>query len=104
MHFYVFIRTDIPLADQMCQVAHAAALAGKWFQLPNNCNLVLLQVKDKPSLLAAADRLAETGIKFAVNLEPDDDMGETAIATQSIGAEQRKALSSYPLWRPAQAA
>lgn len=54
MHFYVFVRQDISVADQVCQVAHACVEAGKRFGHPESTNLVLLSVKDKAALLEVA--------------------------------------------------
>lgn len=99
-YFYVFIRVDIPIQDQMCQVAHAAALAGKQYHIPNACNLVLCQVPDEAALNKIADTLAEKKIHFSEHHEPDDNMGFTCLATQAIEGEKRKPLMWYPLWKP----
>lgn len=98
-HYYVFVRTDIPLADQICQVSHASVLAGKRFQLPNNCNLVLLQVKDKEALLKVSDKLNKLEIQHVIHHEPDDDMQETCLASQVVPQDQRRFFSNYPLWK-----
>lgn len=49
-HVYVFVRRDLPLADQMVQVAHVCLEAGQAFCVPRHCPLVLLEVADEPAL------------------------------------------------------
>lgn len=100
-HFYVFVRADISAADQMCQVAHACVEAGKLFGHPEHTNLVLLSVADKKELLAVAEKCRRNKVDFYLNIEPDDDMGETALATCMISGSTRRIFSSIPLWKAA---
>lgn len=104
-YVYCAVRTDIPLGDQMCQVAHACLTAGKWFSHPSNANLVLLQVPNKTELLALLDKCKAAGIKWFDHDEPDsadgyDAMGQTAMATEAVIQSQRKHFRQYKLWAP----
>lgn len=97
MHYYVFVRRDIPIADQACQISHASALGGRDFGYPDGCNLVLLQVESREALLEVAKLLEENEIKFCLHDEPDDEIGPAAIATEMI-TEKRRKLSRFKLW------
>ncbi|MBY0548698.1 MAG: peptidyl-tRNA hydrolase [Candidatus Obscuribacterales bacterium] len=97
-YFYVVVRTDIAMADQMCQVAHAAADAGRMFCIPADCNLVLLQVKDLAQLEKLAEQLREAELPHTVQDEPDDEMGHTALATAVVSLEQRRLFRKFRLW------
>ena len=98
-YFYVFVRQDIPLADQLCQVAHACLAAGKRFRHPNHTNLVLLSVPDLPALKEVEDRCVKHQVGYFINFEPDDDMQETSIATEPVAGERRRLFSQYRLWK-----
>ncbi len=96
---YSFIRTDIPLADQGVQLAHATLEAGKYFSHPDGVHLVVLAVKNKKKLLKVAEKL--TGkVQFRMFHESDDDMHETAIATEAVYGETRALFMNYQLWKP----
>lgn len=89
------------MGDQMCQVAHAAADAGRLFGIPGDCNLVLLQVKNVVQLEKLAEKLREVEVPHTVQDEPDDQMGHTALATAVVSAEQRRLFRNFRLWRAA---
>lgn len=97
-YFYVAVRKDIPVADQVCQVAHACANAGESFPVIGGCFLVLLQVKDKSELIKMSEQLRGEDIQHYLNHEPDDDMGFTALATSSVMGEKRRVFRKYRLW------
>lgn len=50
-YVYCFVRTDIPIADQIVQVGHACIEAGKRFQHPDNTHLVLLNMPNQDKLV-----------------------------------------------------
>lgn len=99
-YFYVFVRTDIPPADQMCQAIHAAATAGKWFKHANTTNLVCLGVPSLDELKKVEDKCSKHDIQFFTHFEPDDDLKECALATATVFDEKRRVFSGYPLWKP----
>ena len=97
----MFVRTDIPLADQMVQVAHACLEAGFKYQRPSEMvNMVVLSVDTENHLLSSIERLGLRGIQCVVFLEPDDHMGFTAACTEPLTAAYRHEFRSFPLWRP----
>lgn len=51
---YCFIRTDIPIEDQIVQTAHACLESGKMFQHPDNTHIVLLSLKSESKLIETA--------------------------------------------------
>ena len=54
---YIFVRTDISLAQQLVQASHAAILATNELKNPSLSSVVLIGVKDKNELYKVADRL-----------------------------------------------
>lgn len=99
MHHYMFVRMDIPVANQMCRVIHAGVFVGQRFQIPRACNLVLIGVKDKDALFDVWDICAREGIRTASHVEPDDGMGLCAIGTEIVPEEKRKLFRGMPLWK-----
>lgn len=100
-YFYVFVRSDIPIEDQACQIAHVCAEAGKRFKYPEPTFLVLLHVENQEALCALAEFAKENRILTYTNFEPDDDLGFTALATEVITGEQRKLFRGFKLWKAA---
>lgn len=100
-YVYVFIRKDIPLADQLVQVGHVCLLAGKVFGHPDNTHVILLQLNDQAHLVNTFWELEVLSKIKCVNFyEPDDEMGFTAISTQPIYGKDREKLKEYHLWTP----
>lgn len=105
-HVYVFVRRDLPLADQMVQVAHVSLEAGQRFRVPCHCSLVLLQVADEPALKRALEHCRRQGICVHTFTEPDatdnapnQPMGLTAACTPPLDSVQRRHLRRFALWR-----
>lgn len=98
---YVFIRTDLPVEQQIVQACHAAIEAGHTFEKLSNhpASLIMLQVPNKEKLEIAMKRTIERGIRCQEFLEPDWDYGLTAFATEQITADKRKTFSKYKLWK-----
>ncbi len=94
---YVFVRTDIPLADQIVQVGHACLEAGNKFG--KSGYLIVLQVRSQDRLLEALEHVEQHDIKSVLFYEPDDEMGYTAFCTQTVVGEQRKYFKKYKLWK-----
>lgn len=97
---YVLVRTDIALAQQLVQAAHAAAEAARRFYRHEHgtASLVVLAVPDGAALHRAHERLLAHGIEHEMFFEPDDAMGHSAIGTEPLCARRRRALRRYPLW------
>lgn len=95
---YVFVRTDIPVANQLVQAAHVCHIAGRDFQHPDNTHMGLFKLKDEEKLLKVANKLEDLGIKYSIYLEPDFPKGYTALATEPIYGKTREEFAKYKLW------
>lgn len=99
-YVYVLIRTDISPAQQAVQVAHAAWHAGTLFgnkeEIPN---VVMLSVRSRTELEAAALRLQCHGVEHYMFFEPDFGMGHSGLATRPVRRKkERHLLRKYPLY------
>lgn len=105
-YFYVFVRRDISLAQQIVQTNHATYEMAVRFANPNlQTSIVLIGVADKTELEQVMERLDRYKIAYQKFEEPDFDMGLSAVATLPILTKrQRKALSIYKLWEDPYAA
>jgi hypothetical protein len=99
-YFYIAVRADLSIADQGCQIAHAACDAGREFKIHNLCNVVILQVENREKLFEFAADLYINKISCVTQSELDDERKETAIATAMVTGEQRKHFKKYKLWAP----
>lgn len=97
--FYVFIRQDMPVHQQLIQATHAGIMAAKWFGVPEYHHLVVCGVPDYAVLNRVEDHLNEVGIRYYTFFEPDNDLGLTALCTESVEKKYRKFLGMYPLWQ-----
>lgn len=95
----MFVRTDIPVADQLVQACHASIEVGARFHHPHGCHLVLLAVPNERALLTAVARLEWHNICFTLFHEPDNNIGNSAACTQPLDATQRRHLRKYNLWQ-----
>lgn len=98
---YVFIRTDLPIEQQIVQACHAALEAGHTFPRKSNdpSSLIMLQIPNKEKLEVALKRTNDRGIRTKSFYEPDWDYGFTSFATEPITLDQRKTFSKYKLWK-----
>ena len=101
----MFVRKDIPLADQIVQVGHSCMEAGTTFQPPPHTNMVLLAVEDETALLKALESISP--VRYEVFFEPDpiDDsskgsMGYTAACTEPISGDKRRLFRKFRMWKP----
>ena len=101
-YVYVLIRKDIPFAQQLVQVGHAAWEAGLSFDAPAEvASLIVLEVADRSALEEASERLDRYGIGHKMFFEPDFDMGHSAITTRPVHAKKERHLfRKYPLYAP----
>jgi hypothetical protein len=96
----VFVRKDLSLSQQMCQAAHAAHEAGIHLGDKNSISsVVICTIPNEQELLRLQDKLTQRDIRTVIFREPDIENQPTAIATEPLGAEVRRYLSSYPLWK-----
>ena len=99
---YIFIREDIPLAQQLVQASHAALEAGFTFDKPHKTSsIIMIGAKDKDDLYKIGERLDKHGIRHHMFFEPDFDMGHSAIATEPIhDLKTRRLMRKYSLYKP----
>jgi hypothetical protein len=99
----VFVRQDIPLAQQIVQSNHATFELARRLPHPQNLNetpsCIVIGVPDKTALFRVIEKLRRHDIAHELFYEPDFDMGLSAVATVPLVQEQRRVLSNYRLWR-----
>lgn len=88
------VRRDLTNIQKAVQSCHAAQEAGILFGGTGNPNhLVLLGVGSEEDIIALRDGLAEKySIRSALFFEPDNDVGYSALATEPISGEKRRAF------------
>jgi hypothetical protein len=98
---YVFVRQDIPLAQQLVQSCHAVFQVSSKITYPPEIepNMVLIGVPDEKALLKVQTKLNKHQIEHHTWSEPDFDFGFTAIATVPLTESEKLPLSTYRLWR-----
>jgi hypothetical protein len=97
--YYVIVRTDLAIATQMVQVAHACITAGNRFPLAAHHHLVFLGVASEPVLQDTASSLARDGVDHALFFEPDENVGYTALCTGPVIGENQRLFRRFRLWR-----
>jgi hypothetical protein len=104
----VFVRTDIPLADQIVQAGHACIEAGRAFKPPPHTNMVLLAMADEEAITKALASISP--VRYEVFWEPDPafdgkgSMGYTAACTEPVSGDARRLFRKFKMWREPQAA
>ena len=100
-HFYVFVRTDLPAAQQTVQAIHAAYEAGIKFGIDNSLidSVVVCSANSEEELNKIGSKLRRHDIPLVEFREPDIGNQLTAFATGPLQKHQRKRLSSYKMWR-----
>lgn len=87
-YIYIFVRKDISLEQQLVQAAHVACVAGEKFN-DSDSHMVLLSVSDIDELMYVSHQLDFCEIQHAIFFEPDNNMGNSAIATAPINGAVR---------------
>ena len=81
----MFIRTDLPIEQQIVQAAHAALEAGRDLEKPKSIShLILLKVDSQDELIKISEDLTRLNIQYHMFYEPDYNRGYTSIATEPI--------------------
>lgn len=96
---YIAVRGDLPPNIAGVQACHAVAKAVAGKHLPDDTHFVLVRVPQQEQLLALAQTLDMDGQEFSLFLEPDDDLGPTALATPPTDRKGGKRFSKFPLWK-----
>lgn len=97
---YIFLRTDIPLAQQLVQASHAALEAGlkDKHTYSQTSSIIIFQIPDEETLKKELQYIQSLGIECASFYEPYEDMGITAFATLPITEDKRHYFKKYTLW------
>lgn len=100
-YFFIFVRKDLSLPQQICQAVHAAYESGLHLAEPTTKThfTVVCQVPNEESLLKAQFDVEQKGIRTVLFREPDIGNQATAFATEPIGFELKRKLSKYELWK-----
>ena len=106
-YIYTFVRTDIPVVQQIVQSSHACHHAGARFGAPSGCHMILFEVANEAELKDVVLDIAGANIDFHLFYEPDpvfgsDDqetpMGYSALCTRPMVGEERRLMEPYNLW------
>lgn len=96
---YVFVRTDMPLANQLVQVGHTCLEAGARFeQLGKPCSIVLLAITCEVHLMRAVETIEQQSVRMFTFHEPDFPPGCTAACTEPVTCEKRRLFRKFRLW------
>ena len=94
-YLYCFVRTDLPLPQQIVQAAHACIEATKAFPSEEHPHLVVLSAKNEEFIFKVAKKLDAAGIQYRIFIEPDRNNEITALCTEIISGESRSVFKNY---------
>lgn len=92
---YIFVRQDLSPAQRAVQSIHAAINAATHFRLdslPDHPHVVLLSAKNESRLHRVQNYLTEHGVRHVTFCESDLDNQLTAVATEPVPDNERRAL------------
>lgn len=95
----MFVRTDIPIVNQIVQVGHVCYEAGLKFDANDNTYLVLFQCESEDELKKTEYWLNSRGVETHIFFEPDNNMGYSALCTQPVSGSLRKIFRRYKLYK-----
>lgn len=99
---YIFIRQDLPLAQQLVQSNHAMFMMASMLPLSEGIpSVLLIGMPDVQALNRVTIKLTAKNIPHVVYIEPDfaNELGFTAIATRPLDCTQKEELRNYRLWK-----
>lgn len=106
IYSFVFVRKDIPIANQLVQVGHACQHAGAHWGCPSNCYMALFECKNEEEILEVEKKLKYFKFNYTKFFEPDYPIGNNAICTEPVGGFLKDRLSEIfkkaKLWTPDQ--
>jgi hypothetical protein len=74
-------------------------MATSYYPQPGTPNIIVIGVPNLDSLNRVLGKLTAKKIPHHAWVEPDNDLGFTAIATVPIDGAERAALANYRLWK-----
>ncbi len=98
---YVAVREDLTHPQQVVQACHAVieAVQSTPPETDETPNVIVCAVSDERQLLGLAARLAREGIAFQVFSEPNMAGQRTALATEAVRGDRRRAFRNLRLLR-----
>lgn len=98
---FALVRTDMDLADQIVQIGHACLEAGRRFGWPREpVTLVVCGVDSARQLRDVLEDARLSDIATAAFVEPDRNLGLTALCTEPIDPRSARCFRRLSLWRP----
>lgn len=97
--FYIFVRQDIPLEQQIIQTNHATQQMSAKYRRTGIPNIVLIGVPGETELRNVITHLTEHNIKFVAFEDNDFDFKQAAVVTVPLDIKQKQFLRGYPLLR-----
>ena len=99
--FFIFVRQDISLAQQIIQTNHATLeMAAADVKLGETPNSVLIGVRDETELQNVINHLENSGIKHVAFVDNDFDFKKAAVVTVPLDIKQKQVLRGYSLYKP----
>jgi len=98
-YIYVFLRKDIPLADQQVANTHATyhmALGRHDNSVPN---VVVIEIADEIQMNKVGNKVTNGGLTAFVWQDPDKEDGITAIVTEPLEDKNRAIFKNYRLYK-----
>lgn len=99
-YFYIFVRQDIPIEQQIIQTAHATIEMTKLCKIEDIPYVVMIGIPDEVWMGSVIKHLKALKIEHAEFLDTDFDFGVASVVTVPLTEDQRTHLRHYPLWRP----
>lgn len=99
-YVFVFIRQDIPVSQQIVQSNHATLSLASLYPIQGTPNIVVIGVPNEAALRRAEKKLEEFRIPYFAWIEPDFDLGFTAITTLPLDRSEKAVLANYRVYSP----
>ena len=100
--FYIFVRQDIPIEQQIIQTNHATLEMSKITGIKDIPSICLIGVPNWMELDKVRKHLKLNEIKYAEMNDTDFDFRVASVVTVPLEEDRRKVLKGYPLWKPSQ--
>jgi len=100
-YFYIFVRQDVPLEQQIIQTNHATQQMMEKFPVAKDFipYTVLIGLPNAVWMDSVIRHLKNLNIDHVAFLDTDFDFGVAATVTVPLEDDQRQALRHYPLYR-----
>lgn len=99
-YFFVFVRQDLTLPQQMVQSNHASHSIASQFPVDGVPNIVVIGVPNKAGLEEVIHILNWFQYPYCAFMEPDEGLGLTAVATVPLDGNQKMVFRDFKLWIP----